>query len=347
MNPNRPNLKRALRLSLGMAGWLALGGQLVRAENTVLHLRNGDRIAGTIVAEDTNRVVLATSWIQELPVPLSAIQCRESVTNTVMPTMVAKPAALATEPAATNIVVVANAAPPSATTPSEPKPPTPKRWKTSLSLGTDMQFGAHDRELYYARLKLMYEQPYKSDPKKFFRNLFDVAADYGETDGLKSADRIYGSAKTDLDVSRRVFVYNLTGAGYDELRKIDLEYEVGPGVGCHLFTRPKFVMNVESGANYQGQERSSSPDVQNFYFRVAEDVAWKITPHMTLVEKAEIFPRVENPGEFRARLDATLSFALWQNLSLNLSLLDLYDTNPALGADNNEMQIRSTLGITY
>jgi hypothetical protein len=56
---------------------------------------------------------------------------------------------------------------------------------------------------------------------------------------------------------------------------------------------------------------------------------------------------VENPGEFRARLDSTLSFGLWQKLSLNFSVLDLYDTNPAQGVDNNEVQIRSSLGITF
>lgn len=332
-----------------MAGWLALGVQLARAESVILHLRNGDRLAGTIVAEDTNRVVLATSWIKELPVPLSAIQWREAGTNAVTAAVVAatKPTTPATNSAATNAIVASKPVPTPVVAAPAPQPPKPKHWKANLSLGTDMQFGAHDRELYFARLKFTHEQPYKSDPKKFFRSIFDYAADYGKTDGVKSADRMYGSVKTDFDVGRRVFVYSLAGAGYDEVRKIDLEYEVGPGVGYHLFIRPKFVMNVEGGINYQVQERSGSPDVQNFYFRLAEDFTWKITPRMTLVEKAEFFPRVENLGEFRARLDSTLSFALWQNLALKLSVLDLYDTRPANGVDQNEVQIRSSLEITF
>ena len=328
---------------------MALGGQPARAENVVLHLRNGDRIAGTIVAEDTNRVVLATSWIKELPVPLSAIQGREPITNAVTPTVVAAapPAAPAPEPAATNIVAAAKATPPGAALTPAPEPPKPKPWKASLSLGTDLRFGASDQTLYYGRLKLTYEQPYKSDAKKFFRNLFDYAVDYGETDGVKSAVRMYGSVKTDADVGRGVFVYNLAGVGYDAVRKIDLGYEIGPGVGYHLFTQPKLTMNLEGGINYQVQERSGSPDVESFYFRFAEDVTWKIMPRLTLVEKAEIFPRVENLGEFRARLDSTFSFALWRNLALKLSVLDLYDTNPAQGVDRNDLQIRSALEIIF
>ncbi len=50
-------------------------GQL-HAETIVLHLKNGDRIAGTIISEDTNRVLLTNSWIKELAVPAAQIERR-------------------------------------------------------------------------------------------------------------------------------------------------------------------------------------------------------------------------------------------------------------------------------
>lgn len=323
---------------LGSWLWLLAGAWLlslpVHAEtNVVLHLKSGDRIAGTIVSEDTNRVVIATSWIKELPVPLSAIEWREAGPPS--------PAAVALQAAKSNVVAVLTTAPPTT------KPPEPKRWKVDVTMGTDLLFGAVDRQLYYSRLKLTYEQPYKSNPKKFFRSLVDYTVDYGRTEGVESANRMGGSIKTDFDVGRRVYLYNLAGAGYDEIRQIDLYYEIGPGVGYHLFTLPKFVMNVESGVNYQAQQRHDSRDVESFYLRLAEDVTWKITPRVTLTEKFEFYPNIENTDQFRARFDATLSFGLWRNLTLKLTVLDLYDTNPARNADNNELQIRSALGITF
>lgn len=112
-----------------LAGWLAFGAVLARGKNIVQYLHNGDRIAGTIVSEDTNRVVLTTSWIKELAVPLSAIQRRESVTNAVTTVAPAKPEAAA--PA-----------------------PKPKLWKGKLSLGTDTQIGAPGHQLYTGRLNL-------------------------------------------------------------------------------------------------------------------------------------------------------------------------------------------------
>ena len=107
-----------------LAGWLAFGALLARGQNVVLYLHNGDRIAGTIVSEDTNRVVLTTSWIKELAVPLSAIQRCESVTNAVTTVAPAKPEAAAPAPKPVALA------------------PKPNPWKGNLSLGTDTQVGA-------------------------------------------------------------------------------------------------------------------------------------------------------------------------------------------------------------
>lgn len=319
--------------------WMAIFAMLlaVRASaattNVVLHLKSGDRIAGNIISEDTNRVVISTSWISELPVPRSAIERREIVSAPASTVATNVPAT----PVVTNATVEA----------SKTKPAAPKRWKANLTLGTDMVFGAVDRQLYYGRLKLTYEQPYREDPKKFFRSIFDYSAEYGRSDGELSANRMNGSLKTDFDIGSRLYLYNLAGLGYDKIRRIDRRYELGPGVGYHLVKAPKFVMNVESGINYQAENRSDSPDVHSFYLRLAEDITWKINDRMTFTEKFEYYPNLENTDEFRTRLDATLSIGLWKNLTLDLTLLDLYDSAPANDVDKNELQIRSALGINF
>jgi len=106
-------------------------------------------------------------------------------------------------------------------------------------------------------------------------------------------------------------------------------------------------INIEGGVNYQAEQRSGSEDVENFYFRLAGDLTWKLTSRLTWVQKAELFSRTEHVEQFRARLSSTLSLPLWKNLSFNLSVLDLYDTDPTDGVDKNEVQIRSLVGITF
>ena len=317
---------------------LAFAWPAVAGTNVVLYLKGGDWVTGAIISEDTHAVVLTTSWLPNLTVPQSAIERRET-----LPAV--DPNAVAVSPPAS---AVSTNAVPLPTPVGAPVAATPPRlWKANINLGLNLIYGATDSQLYYGTVKLTYEQPYKSDPKKFFRNTAGFTANYGETEGTESANNMGGTMKTDFDVGDRLYLYNAGAVGYDDVRKINLYYSVGPGVGYHLFTRTNWVMNVESGLSYQAQFRSAGGNVESLYLRLAEDVTWKMTDRMTFIQKYEFYQNLEANDQFRFQLNATLSYALWQGVSLNLTALDLYDTNPAPGVDKNELQVRSSLGVEF
>jgi hypothetical protein len=317
--------------------WLPVAGI---SQEVIVHLKNGDRLTGRIVSQETNRLVLSVQSLGEISVPIQSISKRE-----VLPA-----------PASAPETKTVAAKPPQQQSPkpapkAAPKPPekksAPKYWKANVKVGSDFLFSQRDRELYYSRIKVTYDHPLSEDPKRSFRATADYNVDYGKTDGVTSTDRMGGTLKADMDVNERLFFYSLGGGGYDAGRKIDLQYEAGPGAGYHVFTRPKIRLNTEGGVNYAAQDRVGNQDVKNFYLRLAHDLTWKITPRISLTHAAEFFPRAESFEEYRARLDTTLSFGLTKSLSLNLSVLDLYDTDPANRVNNNELQIRSSVGVTF
>ncbi|MDB6111375.1 MAG: hypothetical protein JWR69_3125, partial [Pedosphaera sp.] len=134
---NRPSLKLFSRAVVCCA--LLMTGNAARAQSIILHLRNGDRIAGTILSENTNQLTVSTVWIKELVVPVAQIERREI--PPVPQIVVAKPAApTTTNPApATNVLVAAKPVTP-ITTPTVTPPKTPwlKRWKGDVAVGSDM-----------------------------------------------------------------------------------------------------------------------------------------------------------------------------------------------------------------
>jgi putative salt-induced outer membrane protein YdiY len=301
------------------------------AEEVLVRLRNGDRITGRLLAQETNHVIIATTWAESLSLPISSISGFDS-------------------PSGENLYSAPQDAPaskPPTMTAKKTATPPPRRIHGSVQLGSDIQYGARDRELIYARVKGSYEQPYKSDPKRFFRTFGDYSADYGETEKVKSANRMTGSLKTDFDLTSRTYAYNVGRGGYDEIRKIDAHYEVGPGLGHHLIKTPGFEFDVEAGVNYQAQLRSAGGNRDSIFIRAAEDATWKIAPRLSFSEKFEFFVNAEDTSQFRFRLDSTFSYKLIENLSLNLTVIDLYDTDPAPEVDKNEFQIRSSIGITF
>lgn len=308
------------------------------AVNVVVQLRNGDRITGELVAQETNHVVVSTSWAGKLALPLDTIGGLRTATGK---DLLPPPAAPAAPPPSQPETVVA----------AKPKVPTPaaapKRLRTSVQLGSSLLYGARDQQVLYARVKSSYEKPYAHDAKKFFRTLADYSADYGETEEIQSANRMTASLKTDFDLGTKSYCYNVGSGGYDETRKIDLHYEIGPGMGYHLVKRPTFEFDLEGGLNYQAQFRSAGGNPDSLYVRAGEDTTWKLNSRLSFSKKFEFFVNSEEPEQFRFRLDATASYKVIENLSLNLSVLDQYDTDPAPKVDENEVQIRSSVGITF
>lgn len=318
---------------------------LSRAENVILYLKSGDKIAGYVVSEYTNRLVLSNSWVKELSVPLTEIARRE-ITFAAGTNRVA---------GVTNRVAVTNLAAKLKSQMAPPAPPTLfKHWKGTAEVGLDLIYNTSDQQTYHGKFTLSYELPYRSDPKKFFRNTIDYSVEYGKIEqtvnGVRqtvaSADKMGGSDKTSFDITHHWYAYNIAGAGNDRIQNIAVRGEEGPGLGYHLITRTNLTVNLESGVDYQIQYNTDDTHSRDLFFREAEDFTWKISDRTTLTEKAEFFPRI-NGREYRLRAESTLSYSLWRYVYLNITVRDSHDTTPVADAKANELEIHSALGVKF
>jgi hypothetical protein len=291
-------------------------------QEVILHLRNGDRITGVVISETTNRLVLTNTWSSAITVPQDTILRRETVKAATVPV--------------TNVVTK-----PSPVSPPTPPPKPGMLLSGEIQVGADLGFSEKNHQVYSGRAKvsLIYHR---------LRNLFDYSFSYGRTEGIVSANRMDGSAKTDYDLTSRLYTYNLMGAGYDEIRKIDSRFEIGPGLGYYLVKRTNFLFKTEAGVNYQAQYFTDDTQNELFFYRFAEEAAWKITPRLTLDEKFEFFPQVEDFfGRYRFRFESNLRYALLNNLFFTITVLDQYDTAPPAGVGPNDLQVKSTLGVKF
>jgi len=292
------------------------------AETVTLIFRNGDRITGTLTSEDTNRVVLSTPWIKELAIPAGQISKRELAAGQ-------KPPAPAVGVGAT----AGTAAP-------ELKRKPSRLLAGELNLGADLGFSEKNRQLYAGKAKviLAWER---------FKNTFDYDFSYGRTAGILSANRMDGFSKTDFDLGHRFYVYSLAGAGYDQIRNINLRYEVGPGLGYHLVQRTNLVVNPEFGVDYQAQDLADNTTTKLFFYRIAENMTWQLNSKLSMDEKFEFFPRVEQFDQYRFRFESNFRYHLMANLSLNLTVIDQYDTQPPDAVTRNDLQLRSSVGVKF
>jgi putative salt-induced outer membrane protein len=221
-----------------------------------------------------------------------------------------------------------------------PKPAPTKFWSGEAFMGTDLAFGQKNRELYSGRLKVNYVQA----P---VRNNLDYLFTYGRTEGELTANRMDGSMKTDVDLARRTYAYSLGAAGYDEIRKIDWRYELGPGAGYQLLKLTNFLLRVESGFHYQVQNFEGDRQDEAYYHRFAQDIKWTLGPQFSFDEKAEYMPELEDLHMYKFRMEANVRYWLNSNLSLNFTVINLYDTVTAPGVGQNDLQLRSSIGMKF
>lgn len=302
-----------------------------------LQLRNGDTVSGQLVSESPTNLVLRTPWAANLAVSKAEVVKRDAL-PAVAPVAL-KPAPVAPAVAAQPVAPVLKLVPPKPAAPPAAKPKS--EWSFELEVGADLAFSTVDRSVYHGRVRV-------NNTYGRLRNSGEFRTAYGDAQGRVTENRFDASLKTDLDLNqRKFFLYNLAGVSMDKIRNIDLRYEIGPGVGYHLIQKPKFTLDVESGAAFEHREFANRSADEHLLFRLAEKATWNISSKLSMNERFEIFPNLDQLGEFRIRFEANIRYSFWKNVYLTLGLIDQWESDPAPGVSQNDLQIRTSVGARF
>jgi hypothetical protein len=355
-------VRPSIALALAFLAWVR-----VSAASLLVTLSNGDRITGDVLSEDNTQLVILSPLAGRIAIPKSAVAQRietSTSNNSSGPSPAAAPAP-ATLPklVSTNVAAASlqtNAAPATIAggkKPAAPPPPTQSwfvglmpvsmrplftNWHGGLNLGMDVGFGTSDRRTFYLNGNA-------SHSWDRVRNTVDYHVAYGTVNAVQSANRMEGSEKTETDLgkARRLYIYNQGGAGYDEIRRIDLEFHEGAGLGYKLIQRPKLNLNTEAGLQYQDQDYRNQPRHSFVSVRLGENLVWRPIDKLEVRHSLAYTPDLADFSVVRFRTDLSLVYPLFKRITLSFNLIDLYDSQPAIGVKNNDLQVQSTIGVNF
>ena len=220
--------------------------------------------------------------------------------------------------------------------------PFTTNWHGNVGLGMNLGFGTTDRQTFFATANATHSW-------RRVVNAVNLNAAYGLVDQVEAANRLEGMVKTDvfLDRKRHLYAYNLALGGYDSIRLIDRRLEEGVGLGYRIYERPRLVVNLEGGAQFQHFNYAQQPDRSLWSARISENLNWKPSDKMTLTQKLQFMPNVTDPSDFRVRFDLIVSYPLFRRITVSLNAVNEYESIAPRGVDHNDLQITTNVNLTF
>ena len=357
---SRSPVERLARL-FGVLVWLALVVPGL-AGTKVVFLRNGDRLTGEILSETPRRIVIRIPAAGRITLQRDQVERIEDFPLRSVAAPTAAPQAPSI-PSSTNNPPVAIKPPASGTLTNAPKATIPAtnavagssllwlpnwahglwtNWHGNVQIGANLGIGTANWQSIYANANVV---------KKWDRTttLLNYALSYGTLNNVVSSDRMYGTAKTDLAwaAPQKLYSYGQGAGGYDEVRRINLEYLAGAGMGYKLIDQKRMVLAAEVGAQYQVFDYLKAQDRADVAARFGENLTAQIGNDVRITQQLGFTPGFADLSNYQVRFGLTLSVVLFKPLTLNLNVNDTYLSQPAPGTADNDIQVSTTIGVNF
>lgn len=305
----------------------------IKYEQLRLTLKNGDQVTGRLLQENDKSMILQTDYSPRLTVQKSQVTSRKSLhpkddeeQNT--------------------------SAPPDKPTPedsSEEKKPQKTdieekngltNWSGNISAGYAIQSGNSDSEEFYARLNASYKED-------FIENHILAEYLYAQSEGERTEDEALLENQINWNLTDRTYLLNINKIGYDNPGNIDVFFEENIGAGYKFIKNDSTVLKGEAGPGYRYEARDGEADEEEITLRLAEIWDHQFTKNLSVHQRLELYPSIENTGEFQAKFDLKTKYKLNDSMDLSVIIQDKYDSDPPDDTKQNDFRIQTTIGHDF
>ncbi len=217
-----------------------------------------------------------------------------------------------------------------------------KRWDGSVSAGFDATKANSDTSL-----SASFDARRRAED---FQLLFDGSVYSRSQDGTNDSLRADFNGVYRGLLDDRWFWAGLGGLERNDELGIDLRSFGGAGYGRFLVQSNRTLWSVTGGlvvVNEQLAGESQGETSLDAFLNTDYEFFTYDTPKTTVTTSLTVFPRLIGDGGVRANLDLSLRRELIEDLFVELSLYDTYDSKPPEDGTSNDYGIVTGLGYTF
>jgi putative salt-induced outer membrane protein len=354
-----------IRGALVAIGLLVFTAPLLAAGDTIV-LRNGDQMTGTFVNADGKTMALKTPYVGQISVKWSdvtQITTTESVYVTISSKKIVNGTISKTADAivvhtTTGDVDVPLSQVAAVRSPAEEKkyeaslhPSLTRNWEGNVGLGFSLARGNSQSTALTTSVNL--KRKTLSDKISMYENSVDTTATAANT---VTANAILGGARYDRNLDTRLFGFVSGDYTHDGLQGLDLRQIYSGGLGWHAISTLATTLDLGAGGNFTRETYSGtatlSPGLslqRNLAaITTSENLTHKFGKITSIDENFYFYPELSNTGQYRFTLNAAANTNLTGLLSWQVSVNDLYVSNPPIvGTKSNDLILATSLVVTF
>jgi putative salt-induced outer membrane protein YdiY len=168
-----------------------------------------------------------------------------------------------------------------------------------------------------------------------------------KTDTITASD-ILGGIRYDHNITKKWFAYVSDDAESNDLQKLDLRNILGGGLGYHAINNKNTILDLLGGVAWTHESYGTGLTNSIFSPSAGEDLTHKFSARTVFHESLFIYPYVtgDQVGDFRLAADAGLATKINRWLAWTTTFSDRYVTNPLPGTDGNDLIFSTGLAVT-
>lgn len=227
-------------------------------------------------------------------------------------------------------------------------------WKGNANLGYSLQSGDQQARNFTTTVNATRNQPDIPGLSPTWRSTYSLTSLFAHAKDTLSGATVNSSTfssglREDRLFSGNNFVFGFAQFDYVQPQGISNRETLGGGLGRDVIHSSKFTFSLLGGMTYVNTNfiGTATPSEQSAELLTGEKISAQLTRWLTLDHYLNFYTNLSQAGQYRFDTSTTLSIPVRKKLSFQVSYIDFYLSNPALGSHNNNSTFSTGLGYSF
>lgn len=335
------------------------------AKGDTVTFKNGDKLAGTFVNVRSGVLALKSDVLGDVSIPLDKVQSFAAAKPAVIIStdkkiirgqveldpsgswqVTANGTSQTVSAANVNVILLEDAYHNEVEVPAKPW----QEWKGSANFGYAIQHGDQQTHNLSTIVVATRERPTDLLFMPHFRTNYGLTLLFSKAQQDGSAvtsNTISTNLREDYLLSPANFVFAMVQLDHVDAQSLYLQQTFGGGFGRDLIHTKRTLLSALGGVNYLHQRFEGGTESKSVEGMVGEKLGVQIASWIRLDHHFNFYPNFQYGGQYHYDTAANVALKINRRLSANAGLIDLYITNPPVGAHNNNVAVTTGLGYTF